>query len=112
MSKEHPVRKMKTCLKNSVRVSFTRWKRVTCALLCLALMTTAVLCAAAPAEKDGRTVRVGWYDSSFNIMDEFGRRTGYGDGVPVLIGGGQGTGPLRRHRQRKCHRDAWLFLFI
>jgi hypothetical protein len=68
---------MKTGPKNSRRVSYTQWKRIICALLCLALMTAAVFCAAASAEKDGRTVRVGWYDSSFNIMDEFCRRTGY-----------------------------------
>ena len=29
-------------------------------------------------EKPGKTVRVGWYDSSFNTMDKTGRRSGYG----------------------------------
>lgn len=33
--------------------------------------------ASAGAREKGKTVRVGWYDSTFNTIDESGRRTGY-----------------------------------
>ena len=32
---------------------------------------------AAHAQEPGKTVRVGWYESPFNTMDQFGRRSGY-----------------------------------
>ena len=52
-------------------------KRAAALLLCL-LMTLCVIApfsyAAAPS---GKTVRVGWYESPFNITDKFGRRSGY-----------------------------------
>jgi ABC-type amino acid transport substrate-binding protein len=33
--------------------------------------------AAAKAQENGKVVRVGWYDSSYNALDERGRRSGY-----------------------------------
>ena len=48
-----------------------------------ALMLCAFLCAVslmpylAHAHTENRTVRVGWYESPFNTMDETGRRSGY-----------------------------------
>ncbi|MBQ1574760.1 MAG: hypothetical protein IIZ78_26845 [Clostridiales bacterium] len=29
------------------------------------------------AQESGKTVRVGWYESPFNTLDQFGRRSGY-----------------------------------
>ena len=46
-------------------------------LLCLALAAALLPPIAAYAQEEGRTVRVGWYESSFNHTDQFGRRTGY-----------------------------------
>lgn len=55
-------------------------KRKRTILLCLALMVTLIAGAALPglaAESEHKTVRVGWYSSPFNSMDQFGRRSGY-----------------------------------
>ena len=46
-------------------------------LVCLALAVALSLPASAVALDTGKTVRVGWYDSSFNTVDQFGRRSGY-----------------------------------
>ncbi len=46
-------------------------------LLCLALAAGLLPPIAAYAQEEGRTVRVGWYESPFNHTDQFGRRTGY-----------------------------------
>ena len=53
-------------------------KKISTRLLCalLALMMTCSFAAAASAEK-GKTVRVGWYESSYNSTDQNGRRSGY-----------------------------------
>ncbi len=45
--------------------------------LCVLLVLILALPAGAGAEKAGKTVRVGWYESSFNTTDESGRRSGY-----------------------------------
>ena len=45
--------------------------------LCFLLVLILALPAGAGAEKAGKTVRVGWYESSFNTTDESGRRSGY-----------------------------------
>ena len=50
-------------------------KRLTAFLLCLVLGLTAL--SPAFAQSAEKTVRVGWYESPFNITDEFGRRSGY-----------------------------------
>ena len=51
-------------------------KRMTAALLCLALALIGLV-PAALAESEQKTVRVGWYDTPFNYKDAFDRRTGY-----------------------------------
>ena len=48
-----------------------------CALF-LTLMTVLLLPCAAFADGAGKTVRVGWYESTFNTTDLSGRRSGYG----------------------------------
>ena len=55
-----------------------RLRRAASFALCLLL--AAAFPAAASGEETGaggKTVRVGWYDSSFNTKDSFGRRSGY-----------------------------------
>ena len=46
-------------------------------MLCLVLAAVLIAPATASAQDSGKTVRVGWYDSSFNTIDQFGRRSGY-----------------------------------
>ena len=46
-------------------------KRLLCLILGLAALTPAL------AQDGEKTVRVGWYESPFNITDELGRRSGY-----------------------------------
>ncbi len=50
-----------------------------CGALALCLIMLAALLAplAALAQDAAKTVRVGWYESSFNHMDQYGRRSGY-----------------------------------
>ena len=45
-------------------------------LLCLLMVSLFALPAVAQAQ-EGKTVRVGWYESSFNTTDRFGRKSGY-----------------------------------
>ena len=53
-------------------------KRAAAFLLAFLLLSAAFLQpAAALAENGEKVVRVGWYDSSFNRMDEHGHRSGY-----------------------------------
>ena len=50
-------------------------------IVCLACILLAILFlpdAMPHAEKTGKTVRVGWYESAFHHTDTFGRRSGYG----------------------------------
>ncbi len=47
------------------------------AALLLTLAMAAVLLSPACAENSRKIVRVGWYESPFNTMDELGRRSGY-----------------------------------
>ena len=51
-------------------------KTLVACLLCLALLFSVSL-PAVGAESEETVVRVGWYDSSFNQTDSFGRRAGY-----------------------------------
>ncbi|MBQ6504771.1 MAG: hypothetical protein IJI57_12755 [Flexilinea sp.] len=50
--------------------------RIKSILLLLFLVQVFVFFQAA-AQDESKTVRVGWYDSSYNTMDASGRRTGY-----------------------------------
>lgn len=51
-------------------------KRLTAVLLCFVMVSLFALPAVAQAQ-EGKTVRVGWYESSFNTTDRFGRKSGY-----------------------------------
>ena len=56
-----------------------RWKKVLVLALCVLLMLSVALPAAASAqEKEEKVVRVGWYESAFHRTDSFGRKSGYG----------------------------------
>ena len=53
-------------------------KRVLRTALCIALVLFFVMPLSASAQRpEQKLVRVGWYDSSYNTMDESGRRSGY-----------------------------------
>ena len=52
-------------------------RRTAALLLCLVLAAVLFVPAAAKAQENGKVVRVGWYDSSYNALDERGRRSGY-----------------------------------
>ena len=55
-------------------------------LLCFFAAMVLLPTAAAWAGESGKTVRVGWYDSSFNTEDRYGRRTGYAYEYQLKIG--------------------------
>ena len=60
--------------------SISRIKKVAVFLLCFFLTSLILLPSSAAVhaeEKQEKTVRVGWYDSSYNTMDASGRRSGY-----------------------------------
>lgn len=46
-------------------------------LICVILASTMLLPVVACAQAQGKTVRVGWFESPFNMMDAQGRRSGY-----------------------------------
>ena len=52
-------------------------RRAAALVLCLALVACCLIPVIAGTEAAKKVVRVGWYDSSFNIMDAYGRRSGY-----------------------------------
>ena len=52
-------------------------RRAAAFLLCLVALSAVLLPAYASAQESGKTVRVGWYESSYNNVDSFGRRSGY-----------------------------------
>ena len=49
-----------------------------CLGLCLLLMVTLLPVSAAAAEKEQESVRVGWFEDSYNITGTNGERSGYG----------------------------------
>ena len=59
------------------RSSFAKKTRMIVIMLSLAMAMTFMLPLTAHAQEPGKTVRVGWYESPFNTMDQFGRRSGY-----------------------------------
>ena len=67
---------MKISSVSAGKVPRRQFLRLTAFSLFLAL-TTFFLPFSAPAESDGKVVRVGWYESSFNRLDDEGRRSGY-----------------------------------
>ena len=52
-------------------------KRFTAILMCIVMLCTFVLPILSIAAQKEETVRVGWYESPFNMTDKFGRRSGY-----------------------------------
>ncbi len=60
------------------RARILRTGRKTAFALCLFLIAALVLPVFAQAQSPGETVRVGWYESTFNYTDRHGRRSGYG----------------------------------
>ena len=57
--------------------AIVRIRRLATFLICLAVALAFALPLTAHAEEPSKTVRVGWFDSSFYNMDEFGCRSGY-----------------------------------
>ena len=53
----------------------SRWKRTAAFAFCLVLSLALVMPSFVYAE--GKVVRVGWYESPFNLTDRYGRRSGY-----------------------------------
>lgn len=56
---------------------YIRLKRSIAYLLCIVLVSTVAVPVFIRAQSRRKTVRVGWYESSFNITDSSGRRSGY-----------------------------------
>ena len=53
-------------------------KMIMLSVLCLATVVSVLLPSAIKGEEGGRkVVRVGWYDSTYNTVDENGYRSGY-----------------------------------
>ena len=55
-------------------------------LLCLILAAGFLLPVAAEAQETEKTVRVGWYESSYNSVDVYGRRSGYAYDYQLKLG--------------------------
>ena len=62
-------------MRNTVRSELIR--RLVPLLLCIFLGISVLPSGAALAQDTQKIVRVGWYDSSYNNVDAFGRRSGY-----------------------------------
>ena len=59
------------------RRSSTCKKRTIVIVLFFVIAMILMVRLTAHAQESGKTVRVGWYESPFNTMDQFGRRSGY-----------------------------------
>ena len=59
------------------QAAIIRARRIGALALLLAIVTAWLLPFGARAANDGKVVRVGWYESSFNTTDAQGRRSGY-----------------------------------
>ena len=62
-------------IQNTIRSELV--KRLAALLLCFFLGISVLPPCAALAGDTQKIVRVGWYDSSYNTVDRFGRRSGY-----------------------------------
>ena len=51
--------------------------RIRLLALCIAVAAVSLLSFSGSAAESEKTVRVGWYESSFNMTDQHGRRSGY-----------------------------------
>ncbi len=52
-------------------------KAVSLIVICLLIVQTMIPMTAQAKENKHKVVRVGWYDSTYNTVDESGHRTGY-----------------------------------
>ena len=52
-------------------------KKAVFLLICLFVMSVLFLPEGSQAQDKEKIIRVGWYDSSYNTVDENGVRTGY-----------------------------------
>ena len=68
---------MSSCTKNSDGFLKRRIRRFAAALLCLTLAIAFMPGTGTETKAEGKLIRVGWYESSFNRTDSFGRRSGY-----------------------------------
>ena len=68
---------MSSYTKNSGKNMKERIRRFAAALACLALIAAVMPGSVQEARAEDKIVRVGWYESSFNRTDSFGRRSGY-----------------------------------
>lgn len=60
-------------------MKYRSFRLITVCILCICLFFISLCPASVSAEQpEKKKVRIGWYDSAFNSVDEFGRRTGYG----------------------------------
>lgn len=56
---------------------FCRLRRGAALLLFFFMAAALALPGSAEAQGAGKEVRIGWYETPFNIMDKSGRRSGY-----------------------------------
>ena len=68
---------MRNSSKNNGSFRGKRIIRFAAILLCFILIAAILPGAAAETKTEGKIIRVGWYESSFNNTDSFGRRSGY-----------------------------------
>ena len=61
-----------------IPIELNRIRRIALLLLCMTVTLSFRGPLPVHCEDARKTVRVGWYDSSFNTVDQFGRRSGYG----------------------------------
>ena len=61
-----------------IPIVLNRIRRIALLLLCMTVTLSFRGPLPVHCEDARKTVRVGWYDSSFNTVDQFGRRSGYG----------------------------------
>ena len=77
---------MKISSKTAGRLKEKRIIRFAAVLLCLVMAAAVLPGAGTEAKAEGKLIRVGWYESSFNRTDSFGRRSGYAfmDGTQTI----------------------------
>ena len=68
---------MSSCTKNSGGFLKRRIGRFAAVLLCFAMAAVILPYTGTKAKAEGKLIRVGWYESSFNRTDSLGRRSGY-----------------------------------
>ena len=58
-------------------ISLKSFKRIISAVMVIVLLTAFIMPVRASADNpENKTVRIGWFDSSFCYYDKFGRRCG------------------------------------